>query len=93
MANVLLKFGLRLVVVVDDDSKFMSIFTQMCTLLNIRLHKATTCNYKGIGVERFHCFFNHSDTLVNHRRETQTYFVRLNIRRQDYAYSTSNSLN
>jgi hypothetical protein len=35
MENVLLKFGLCLVVVVDDDSKFMSVFTQMCKALNI----------------------------------------------------------
>ena len=33
--NDLLKFCLCLVVVVDDDSKFMSVFTQMCKALNI----------------------------------------------------------
>ena len=75
MENVLLKFGLCLVVVVDDDSKFMSVFTQMCKALNIKIHRAAKRNHKAIGVERFHRFPNHSNTLVSHQRETHTCFV------------------
>ena len=62
-------------VVVDDDSKFMGVFTQICKSLNIRLHRAAKRNHKAIGVERFHRFLNRFNTLVSHHRETFTCFV------------------
>ena len=40
MENVLLKFGICIVLIVDDGSTFMGIFIHMAKALNIRLYKA-----------------------------------------------------
>ena len=50
MESVLLKFGFCLVIVVDDDTKFMAIFESMTKALKIRLHRAAKRNHKAIGV-------------------------------------------
>ena len=54
MENVLLKFGLCVMVVVDEGKAFCSIFKDMCRLLNIRCQTVSKRNYKAVGVERFH---------------------------------------
>jgi len=56
MEGTLLKFGFCIMVVVDDDSKFMALFEAMVKPLNIRLHHVAKRNHKAIGVERFHKF-------------------------------------
>ena len=56
MENVLLKFEICIVLVVDDENEFMGNFFAMAKSLNIRLHKAATRNHKAGGVERYHRF-------------------------------------
>ena len=53
----------------------MSVFTQMYKSLNLRFHYVTKRNHKGVGVEHFHRFLNHSVTLSSYQRESHTYFV------------------
>ena len=50
MEGTLLKLGFCMVVVVDDDSKFMALFEAMATALNIRLHRVAKRNHKAIRV-------------------------------------------
>ena len=50
MEDALLKFGLCVVVVVDDDTIFMALSEGMCKSLNIRSHRAAKRNHKSIGV-------------------------------------------
>ena len=64
MENVLLKFGLCAVVVVDDDTKFMALSEGMCKSLNIQLHRAAKRNHKAIDVERFHKFLNRNVKII-----------------------------
>ena len=75
MKSTLLKFGFCIVVVVDDDSKFMALFEAMAKALNIRLHRVTERNHKVIGVERFHKFLNHNATIISSTRQTHKCFV------------------
>lgn len=63
MENVLLKFGLCAVVVVDDGSTFRGLFEDMCKLLKIRFHAAAKSNHKSTGVERFHACLNRGATI------------------------------
>ena len=75
MESVLLKFGFCLVLVVDDDKKFMAIFESMTKALKIRLHRAAKRNHKAVGVERYHKFLNHNMKIIGNARETHKCFV------------------
>ena len=65
MEGTLLKFGFCIVVIVDDDSKFMALFEAIEKALNIRLHLVSKRNHKEIDVERFHKFLNHNATIIS----------------------------
>ena len=75
MESTLLKFGLRIVVVVNDDTKFVALFEGMAKSLNIRLHRVSKRNHKAIGVERFHKFLNHNATIISAARQTHKCFI------------------
>ena len=75
MEGVLLKFGLCIVILVDDDSKFMALFEAMAKLLNIRLHRVSKRNHKAIGVKRYHKFLNHNARIISSARQTHKCFV------------------
>ena len=75
MDNVLLKFGICVVLVVDNGNEFMGIFRKMSKSLNIRLHKAAKRNHKAVRVERYHRFLNHSVTIISDKRKTPKCFV------------------
>ena len=68
MDNVLPKFGICIVLVVDDGNEFIGMFIPMAKLLNIWLHKAAKGNKKAVGVERYHRFLNHSVTIISNER-------------------------
>ena len=73
--GVLLKYGLCLVIVVDDDSDVMALFEATSKSLNIRLHKAAKRNHKAIGVERYYTFLNHNVKIISSVRQTHKCFV------------------
>jgi hypothetical protein len=75
MEAVLLKFGLYVMVVVDEGKEFCSLFRQMCSLLWIRCHVVTKRNHKAVGVERYHHFLNHSQRIYAEERGTPASFV------------------
>ena len=75
MEGILLKFGLCIVIVVDDDSKFMALFEVMAKSLNIRLQRISNRNHKDIGVERYHKFLNHNVRIMSSTRQTHKCFV------------------
>ena len=59
MEHILLKFGLFIMVVCDDDNDFIDTFKKMCVALNIRFHIVAKRNHKAVGIEKFHKFLNH----------------------------------
>ena len=63
MEHILLKFGLYIMVVCDDDNEFRGKFEQMCKALNIMYHVVAKRNHKVIGIEGFHKFLNHSEKI------------------------------
>ena len=75
MENVLLKFGICAVIVVDDGSTFRGLFEEMCSLLKIRFHAAAKRNHRSIGVERFHAFLNRGTTIFSEERGSNECFV------------------
>ena len=79
MESVLLKFGCCLVVIVDEDTKFMAIFESTAKVLKLRLHRAAKRNHKAIGVERYHRFLNHNMTIIGNARETHKCFVEVSM--------------
>ena len=74
-----MKFGLCIMVVVDDGSDFRGLFEEMCKLLNIRFHLVAKRNHKAVGIERFHKFLNHAQTIAIEERETSAAFVECGI--------------
>ena len=58
MEDVILKYGICAVVVVDDGSSFKGTFENMCTILDITYWPLSRGNHKGNSVEKFHRFLN-----------------------------------
>ena len=75
MSNVLLKFDLCLVIVMDDASLFNGIFVFMAKSLAIKIHLVAKRNHKAIGVEWFHRFLNHSATIIGSAYQIYKCFV------------------
>jgi len=75
MESVLLKFGICAMVVVDEGSEYRRTFEQMCKALKLRFHPVAKRNHKAVGVERFHKFLNHAQTIATEQRGTPEIFV------------------
>jgi len=75
METVLLKFGICAMVVVDEGSEYRRTFEQMCKTLKISFHPVAKRNHKAVGVERYHKFLNHSQTIATEQRGTPEIFV------------------
>ena len=60
MEEVDLSFGMKAVIVVDADSKFRSVFEDMCKSLKIHLWPLARGNHKLISVEKSHQFINNN---------------------------------
>lgn len=87
MEGVLLKFGICIVIVVEDNTKFMAVFKAMAKLLNVRLNYVLKRNHKAIGVERYHTFLNHAQTNIGAVREIHRCFVEVGVI-LSYAWNT-----
>ena len=79
MEHVLLKFGLYLMVVIDDGNKFRGTFESMCNAFCIRFYIVSKWNHKAVGVERFHKFLNHSQRISTEARGTSGPFVEVGM--------------
>ena len=58
MENVALSFGIVVVIVIDTDSEFLSVFKDVCTILKIHFWLLARDNRKGDIIERYHQFLN-----------------------------------
>ena len=56
MEQVVFNFGMVAVVVVDADSKFLSLFKDMCLTLDFILWPIAHGNHKGISIGKYHRF-------------------------------------
>lgn len=88
MSEVLLKYGMTAVVVIDDGNTFKGVFAQMCSILNITLWTLSKGNHKGLSVERFHRFLNKTQTIAGHSVGTHAVFSR-NVRLSAYAWNSA----
>ena len=58
MEQVVLSFGMVLVVVVDANSKFLNLFQDMCQRQDFIVWPLARRNHKGNSVEKYHRFLN-----------------------------------
>ena len=58
VSNVIMSFGMRSVILIDDGSTFRSIFIGMCTSLNINHWCLSRGNHRSNSVEYYHRFLN-----------------------------------
>ena len=63
MENVVLKYGVCAVIVVDAGSNFRHIFEQMCDILDITFWPLARGNHHGLSVERYHRYLNKTQTI------------------------------
>ena len=56
MQNVMLKFGLCSLVILDVGAPFKRVFTSMCDVLHLQYDIVAKRNHKVVTVERFHRF-------------------------------------
>ena len=66
---VLLKFGLRHLIVLDDGISF-----NICKAFYLKHNVLTKHNHRGLTVESFHRFFNKSVTIPAEERDTNDIF-------------------
>ena len=57
----------------DADSKFQSVFEDICKALKIHLWPFDQGNHKGLSVEKYHRFLNKTQTIVGQDRGTHLY--------------------
>ena len=79
MQDVLLKFGLCLLVVIDDGTPFKSAFTAACIVLKIPFEYVAKRNHKSLLIEKMHRFLNKVVTIAASDRSTLYCFVEAGI--------------
>jgi hypothetical protein len=88
MAEVILKYGISAVIVIDDGSPFKGMFSDMCKILNVTLWPLSRGNHKGLSVERYHRFLNKTQAIAGHSVGTHEVFSR-NVRLSAYAWNSA----
>ena len=58
MENVVLSFGMVVIIVIDANSRFKVVFKDMCAALIIIYWPLAFGNHKGMSVEKYHRFLN-----------------------------------
>ena len=79
MEYVLLKFGLCIMVVIDDGNEFRGVFEGMCNAPNIRFHIVANRNHKAVRVERLHKFLNHAQKISTEERGASKTFIEVGM--------------
>ena len=75
MENVVLSFGMVVIIVVGADSRFKSFFKDMCTALGIVYLSLECGNHKGTRIEKYHQFLNRTQAITGQYRGTQNVFL------------------
>ena len=83
MEHTVFSFGMVAVVVVDADTKFLHLFEDMCTALNITFRPLSRGNHKGLSIERYHQFLNKTQTIIGRDFDTHYFFLE-NCNTQQY---------
>ena len=76
MQDVLMKFGLCHLVIIDDIIPFKSNFTAMCDCLTINYKVIAKRNHKDVSVEHVHRFLNKVVNIASKDRDTVSIFFR-----------------
>ena len=87
MEQVVFSFGMVAVIVVNADSKFLGLFTEMCNTLGLKLWALSRSNHKGLSVERYHRFLNKTQTIVGQYKGTQHSIIE-NCKTSQYAWNS-----
>ena len=87
MEQVILNFGMVVIAVVDDDSRFRSTFEAMCKMLKITFWPLSRGSQKGNSVERYHKSLNKTQTISGQDRRTHGVFHQ-NIKTSQYAWNS-----
>ena len=88
MEQVVFSFGMVTVVVVDVDSKFLSLFEEMYNALGLKLYAFSRSNHKGLSVERYHRFLNKTQTIVSQDRGAHHSIIE-NCKTSQYAWNST----
>ena len=88
MQDVLMKFGLCHLVVIDNGTLSKSVFTAMYDCLTINYEVVAKRNHKSVLVEIFYRFLNKSVTIASNDRDTVSIFAESGI---TTAYSWKNA--
>ena len=75
MQQILMKFGIFYLVVLDDRSPLNGAFVAMCKQLRLNYDALAKRNHKCLTVEHFHQFLNKSVTIAAKDRGTNNIFV------------------
>lgn len=86
MEHALLKFGLCVMVAINNGIEFYDTFKKMYKALNIQFHIIAKRNHKVIGLERFLKQFNLSEKILTKERGTSECLLEITM-------STSYALN
>ena len=79
MQDFLLKFGLYLLVVIDNGTPFKAAFTTACGSLKIPFECSAKRNHMSLLVEKLHRFLNKVVIIASNDRDTLDYFVEVGI--------------
>ena len=88
MEKVLLSYGMCSVVVVDADSKFRSVFEDMCSKLKIMFWPLARGNHKGLSIEKYHRFLNKTQTIAGDIRGTH-HTILQNYKLSQYGWNSA----
>ena len=70
MSDIVMNFGMRSVVVIDNGSTFKCVFISMCKYLKIQYGCLSRGNHRGNSVERYHRLLNKIQTIAGTDRGT-----------------------
>ena len=79
MQDVLLKFGICALMVINDGKPFKGLFTVTCTALKLSLDCTAKRNHKSLSVERYHRFPKKVVTIATSDRDTLNCFVEVGV--------------
>ena len=88
MEQMVFKFGMVAVVVVDADSKFLHLLKEICQALGFRFWPLSRGNHRGNSVEGYHTFLNKTQTIIGEDRDTQQSFME-NSKTSQYAWNST----
>ena len=88
MENVVLSFGMAVILVVDTNSRFKRVFKDMCTALGIIYWPLARGNHKGTIVEKYNCFLIKKQAISGQDRGTYDVILQ-NAKTSKYVWNSS----